>query len=235
MKMEKNSQLEYEKAVTYIVTQMKKGELTVGSKLPTERVLSSELGISRNSTREAISVLTGMGLVERKQGSGNYISQNITGTLKNGIQMLLLVKGISAKDICDFRRSMEKSVCMYLLENGIARKMRMSIEETIENLNLTYESGIDEAKADELFHAKLIEATDNKLWIEIMEAVSGAYSDNIAFIVKNASGNDKEILKSSHEAIYKGILSDDSNEVMKQIDIHYDIIEKYLRKEKING
>ena len=53
MNQKKISQ-EYEKAIQYIYELMKSGELTIGSRLPTERALAETLGIGRNSTREAL-------------------------------------------------------------------------------------------------------------------------------------------------------------------------------------
>ena len=65
---------EYEKAIQYIDQLIQQGDLQIGSKLPTERAIAEELGIGRNSTREALSILHGMGMIERVQGSGNYIT-----------------------------------------------------------------------------------------------------------------------------------------------------------------
>lgn len=56
MNQKKISQ-EYEKAIQYIYELMKSGELTIGSRLPTERALAETLGIGRNSTREALSIM----------------------------------------------------------------------------------------------------------------------------------------------------------------------------------
>ena len=61
---------EYEKAIQYIYSLMQDGTLQNGSKLPTERTIAETLGIGRNSTREALSILHGMGMIERVQGSG---------------------------------------------------------------------------------------------------------------------------------------------------------------------
>ena len=58
MNQKKISQ-EYEKAIQYIYELMKSGELTIGSRLPTERALAETLGIGRNSTREALSIMNG--------------------------------------------------------------------------------------------------------------------------------------------------------------------------------
>ena len=45
---------EYQKAIDYLSDQIRAGMLTVGSRLPTERAIAEDLGISRNSTREAL-------------------------------------------------------------------------------------------------------------------------------------------------------------------------------------
>ncbi len=62
--------MEYEKAIEYIDQMIRDGELVTGSRLPTERTISEHLGIGRNSTREALSILHGMGMIRRVQGSG---------------------------------------------------------------------------------------------------------------------------------------------------------------------
>ena len=58
--MEKQTTQEYEKAITYIIDRIKEGSLQLGSKLPPERRIAEELGIGRNSIREAISILHGI-------------------------------------------------------------------------------------------------------------------------------------------------------------------------------
>ena len=52
-----------------------RGGLKPGDKLPSQRDLADQLGVSRPSLREAISVLEVMGLVEVRVGSGVYVNQ----------------------------------------------------------------------------------------------------------------------------------------------------------------
>ena len=61
---------EYQKAIDYLSDQIRAGMLTVGSRLPTERAIAEDLGISRNSTREALRTMENMGMIESKQGRG---------------------------------------------------------------------------------------------------------------------------------------------------------------------
>jgi GntR family transcriptional repressor for pyruvate dehydrogenase complex len=51
-----------------------KGGLKQGDKLPSQRLLAEQLGVSRPSLREAISVLEAMGLVSVRVGSGVYVA-----------------------------------------------------------------------------------------------------------------------------------------------------------------
>ncbi len=66
---------EYEKAIQYIYSLMQDGTLQNGSKLPTERTIAETLESEEIRLGEALSILHGMGMIERVQGSGNYISK----------------------------------------------------------------------------------------------------------------------------------------------------------------
>lgn len=50
------------------------GRLSPGSRLPSERQLASEYGISRMTARAAMNLLAQRGYVERRNGSGTYVS-----------------------------------------------------------------------------------------------------------------------------------------------------------------
>lgn len=53
-----------------IEKQLRRGELSVGDRLPSERALSERFGISRASVREALQILNTVGLVRSSTGSG---------------------------------------------------------------------------------------------------------------------------------------------------------------------
>ncbi|MGC8900006.1 MAG: FadR/GntR family transcriptional regulator [bacterium] len=59
--------------VDYIKTQFIEGKLPAGSKLPPERKLANDFGISRASVREAISILKTMGILEVRHRSGIFV------------------------------------------------------------------------------------------------------------------------------------------------------------------
>ncbi len=53
------------------------GTYRVDQALPSERVLSESLGVSRITARKAIEVLVDQGLVQRRHGSGNFIAPRL--------------------------------------------------------------------------------------------------------------------------------------------------------------
>ena len=54
---------------------IKLGEYPVGSKLPAERIIAEQMGVSRPSVREAISALHIVGILESRPGDGTYITE----------------------------------------------------------------------------------------------------------------------------------------------------------------
>lgn len=59
--------------VDKLLVRIQSGEYPPDSRLPSERALAAELGVSRNTVREALDVLEGREMVRRRQGSGSFV------------------------------------------------------------------------------------------------------------------------------------------------------------------
>mgnify|MGYP001600530191 FL=1 len=62
-----------DQALEQLRQRITRGVWAIGERLPTEPELSAELGISRNTVREAMRVLAFCGLIEIRQGDGSYL------------------------------------------------------------------------------------------------------------------------------------------------------------------
>lgn len=60
-----------------IVNYIKENRLEAGDKLPNEHDLALNLGVGRSTLREAVRSLVSRNILEVRQGSGTYVSQNI--------------------------------------------------------------------------------------------------------------------------------------------------------------
>ena len=65
-----------------IVSLISSGKLKPGDKIPSERELAADLGISRQSVREALNRAEVMGLIDVRQGEGSFILSSINKSLK---------------------------------------------------------------------------------------------------------------------------------------------------------
>ena len=58
-----------------ILTRLEKGQYKLGDRIESDNVFSRELGISKNTVREAISTLVNDGYIKRIQGKGSFVSE----------------------------------------------------------------------------------------------------------------------------------------------------------------
>ncbi len=114
----------YRTVLSYIKDMIRSGRLAVGDRLPTERCLySSELSISRNTVRDAMRILESMGIVESRQGSGNYLAARMDQYLSESLQFLLLLSQLSYLEINQLRRAVELEACRLATERQTAGQL----------------------------------------------------------------------------------------------------------------
>ena len=89
--------------LTQLIT---KGVYAVGEKLPPERVLADEFGVSRSSMREAIRSIEASGLVNSNHGVGVFVVSNTVASQAGSD--LLVFEGFTVPELFEVRRMMER-------------------------------------------------------------------------------------------------------------------------------
>src|SRR5581483_5611779 len=84
-----------------------RGTILPGERLPPERELAEMLGVSRSSLRQALKALQIMGVLEVRQGSGNYLSSNAKEILQVPPKVLVPLRGLSQAELFEVRRALE--------------------------------------------------------------------------------------------------------------------------------
>ncbi|WP_407308667.1 GntR family transcriptional regulator [Desulfosporosinus sp. SB140] len=74
-----------------LLDEIRRGKYLVNSRLPNEEQLAKELGVSRNTLREALRVLESNGVVEKKQGLGTFVRGESSPKAKPGLEVLFRV------------------------------------------------------------------------------------------------------------------------------------------------
>ena len=225
--MTKNSTtMEYQKAIDYIFQMIKDGKLIVGSKIPSERDIAEMLGIGRNSIREAISILRGMGLIESVHGSGNYIAKDSGRTIWHIVSVMLALGSISMKDIMEYRRVMAKSVIELIFQNGFADEYKEHLERIVDEMNSASEKKL--LMLDQEFHITLIRATNNPLFITVMEAVAEVHHESMSKVIEESDEETTREFFILHKNICNSLVEKDKEACLKYIQKHYDLAESKL-------
>ncbi len=79
----------YQEVVDFVQQQIFSGELRPGDRLPPERQLVQQFGISRTAVREALRSLAAKGLVESQVGRGTFVRRPTPDQLALQFQMVL--------------------------------------------------------------------------------------------------------------------------------------------------
>ena len=81
--------------------------MEVGEKLPSERKLAEELGVSRNMLRESLRALSDKGMIEILPGKGAYVSNKQEERLVDHLESILFDNQDNLQDIVEVRETLE--------------------------------------------------------------------------------------------------------------------------------
>lgn len=134
------------------------GQLPPGSRLPAERTLMVELGVSRTALREAFQALEGMGLVVAHVGRGRFVSQSAspeksTAAVSNWLQM----HRMELEDLSEVRQLLEPRAVLRIPHDelpGVVLRVAGVLQEqhrAVQRGDLQTAGGLDVA-----FHAALV-------------------------------------------------------------------------------
>jgi GntR family transcriptional repressor for pyruvate dehydrogenase complex len=131
------------------------GHFEPGSRLPPERDLAQQLGVSRPSLREALIALDIDGTVDIRMGSGVYVCE-----LREGDGQALAAMGESPSELMQARAAVEGEVivraCARLTPEGLEK-----VHRSVETMRETIAAGRSPMEADRQFHLAIADMAGN--------------------------------------------------------------------------
>jgi len=167
----------FEETVERLGTAIRIGLLTPGSRLPPERELAVELGISRSTLRQALTTLVQSGHLTavRGRGGGTFVAER--PPLSEPAHEAL---GGDARAILDHRVAIEVGVVVLAAERATGAQLDR-LDELVDRMDSP--AGFDEyRRADMRFHIGIAEAARSPRLVTEMTEVQGQMSDLIARI-----------------------------------------------------
>lgn len=207
------------------------GSLKSGDRLPPERELATEFGVSRPSLREAIQKLASKGMVQSRQGGGTYVTNALEATFFDPWQDMMGSHPNLREDMLEFRRMLEGQAAEWAAERATEADLtRLGQRFAALNATFTNENMDQRSEADIAFHQAVGEAAHNALLGHLSSALLRLMHDNIRLNLGElktvpAAG---ALLKSQHAAIYEAIAGRKPQAARSAAETHIDFVRETL-------
>lgn len=208
-----------QKIIDEIKNSLIKEELLPGDKLPSEEQLCEKFSVSRISVREAIKMLSALGVVNIKRGNGTYITKGVNPSIFNSLVFQLILQEKSSKELAELRTMLEIGVIEVVMDKRTPEDIRR-IEESVQNFEKEHSRETPDIErlinCDLDFHLKVTESTHNSSIIGIAEAIFQLYVASFSKILYKRSSVEESI--KIHKTILEGIKNRD---IKKTRDVIY--------------
>lgn len=191
------------------------GEYAYEERLPAERNLAEEFGVSRGTIRSVLELLEEQHLVVRLVGSGTYVSHKEIANQQEISSMT------SPVEMVEVRIAVEPQMVRLAIANASDRdleEMRKAIQRC-ENCGGDSEKF---ARADTAFHMALAHCSKNHLLYWLYERISEVrrHAQWRTMKAKILSPEQIQIYNSQHRALYEAIVARDTASATKMIKDH---------------
>ena len=205
------------------------GVLEPGEKLPPERDLAEELGVSRPSLREALYKMETNGLFQSRQGGGTYVRSIVEPVFTDPLIDMFSSRPGAAEDYVEFRKSLE-GVAAYYAALRSTEADREIISERFKAMEQAPEDPEIEAEFDAAFHLSIAEAAHNVFLLHIMRGLfnllrTGVFYNRSKLYVRKGA---RDALLNQHKAMYDAIMEGDPDTAQNAAHTHLDYVLEFL-------
>ena len=197
------------------------GEFAAGSRLPAERDLARQLGVSRPSVREALIALEVEGWVEVRSGSGVYAMERSTPARSAAND------GAAAEwgplELIRARKVVEGETAAIAARTARRRDLD-AMDLAIGQMRASADAGLMPLDGDRAFHTAIVQAGGNSVLVETVQS----YWDSRRGPVFERLGGHFETVPSwraaiaEHEAVLNAIRARDADAARKAMHAHMD-------------
>ena len=215
----------YDQVIEQIKSKIKSGEIKKGDRLPSEREMAESIGVSRASVREAIRALEVVGLVESRQGAGNYIKTNFDNSLFEPLSAMFMLQECSVREMYDLRETLELQ-CAKLAAKNIEDNELALLTAIVDRMYIA-RSEEESLELDIKLHYLIAKASRNVLLINVVEVISQLMDEFIRkFRMQILHEGNKEGLLEIHENLLRSLKCRDESKVYNAMKEHFNLIRK---------
>ena len=203
-------------------------QLQSGAKLPTERALSEQLGVSRTALREAIQKLASRGVLESRVGSGTFLRERMQEWPDQAVAPLIpLIRDDPQYryDVLETRQMIEINTAWHAAQRATDKDkdhIRRCFDEMLRHQKS--QDAANSARADAQFHLAIAEASHNVVVVQVMrslfEMVLNTVAQNRRLMFVHDDPSTLEHLTAQHQNLMQAILDGEPEQARSAIGQH---------------
>jgi GntR family transcriptional regulator, L-lactate dehydrogenase operon regulator len=210
--------------------------LKIGDRLPSERKLALELGVSRTSIREAIQKLISRGQLLAKQGGGTFVHSSPNDWKESAIvdplKSLFKDNPEYRFDVLEIRHALEGCAAWHAAQRA-SEEDKIHIKKAFDKMVASHngDDALHEAHLDAQFHLSIAEASHNIVLLQVMRGLFDLLQANVAqnleklYIVPRVF----EPLTKQHQNLMEAVLNGDPEAARNASDAHIGFVHSSLR------
>lgn len=216
-----------------------RGILRPGERLPSERDLAEELGVSRPSLRDALADLSERGLLVSRAGSGVFVADVLGSAFSPALIRLFASHDEAVSDYIAFRRDIEGLAAERAAKLGSETDLRV-IDTIFRKMEVAHQKRdpSDEAQLDAEFHMAIIEASHNVIMLHMLRSMFDLLRQGVFYnrqmLFRNRMTRDQ--LLDQHRAMNTALQARDPAAARAAVEAHLAYVEQafaeQLRAEK---
>lgn len=213
---------------------MRSKELKPGDKIPTEPELSESLGVARSSVREAIKILTYLGVLESKRSEGTFVCSGYKESMIDPMVYGIILNQDSFDNLMELREMTETGMMRLAMAHHEESELA-ELEQLLEEMQRAVEEEEDPVGAffevDNKFHDKIADMGKNPMADKINRVVrSLTHSVRYDTVSAMIRGGRAEQLIDTHRQLYYAIKSGDDSMLSNKVRSSY--FEEEIGKEE---
>lgn len=213
-----------------------RGILNPGERLPAERDLAEQLGVSRPSLRTAISDLQDSGLLVSRAGAGIFVADVLGNAFSPALVRLFESHDEAVFDYIRFRRDLEGLAAERAAKYASDTDLRViqTLYDKMESAH-TKSNPDDEARLDAEFHLSIIEASHNVVMLHMMRSMYDLLKKGVFYnrqmMFKHCVTRSN--LLEQHSAINSALQARKAGAARAAVEAHLDYVEQMLNEQKV--
>lgn len=218
-----------QEAIDQIRSLIASGEWGPGTRLPRETDLASQLGLSRNSLREAVRALSLIRVLEVRRGDGTYVSSLAPDLLLESTSLATdLLPGRAVLELFEVRRLLEPAAAA-LAARRLTEETRAALEHELDRMFTAGDNVEELVDADAAFHDVLASAPGNAVLRSLLQSVS-TRTVRARLWHGIADRQALDLARAEHTRIYEAVAAGDAELARAATTVHIETNERWLRE-----